>query len=99
MRPRVQLSGAGKVWRYEGPGGWHFLTLPKTLALEMKKVAGSSRRGWGSVRVEATIGTTTWTTSVFPDAKTGSFLLPIKKEVRNAEGIGEGDRVRFTLTI
>lgn len=65
----------------------------------MKKVAGSSRRGWGSVRVEATIGTTTWTTSVFPDAKTGSFLLPIKKEVRNAEGIGEGDRVRFTLTI
>ena len=55
--------------------------------------------GWGSLRVTATIGGTTWRTSVFPDAKSGAFVLPLKAEVRRREGIGAGDRVAVAVEI
>ena len=47
----------------------------------------------------ATIGATTWKTSIFPDKKVGSFLLPLKAEVRKAEGIEVGDSIGFVLEI
>jgi Domain of unknown function (DUF1905) len=43
------------------------------------------------VRVEATIGTTTWTTSVFPEAKSKCYVLPVKKAVRTAQALEDGD--------
>lgn len=51
------------------------------------------------MRVEARIGKTAWKTSMFPDSRSGTFLLPLKAQVRRAEGIGEGDTVLFTLDI
>jgi hypothetical protein len=57
------------------------------------------RSGWGSIRVEATIGGSTWKTSIFPDSKSGTFLLPVKAQVRKQEGISAGDRVRLTIEI
>jgi hypothetical protein len=55
--------------------------------------------GFGSVRVEAKIGSTTWRTSLFPDSKTGSFLLPLKARVRALENITAGDRVALSVEI
>ena len=81
-----------ELWEYDadGPGSWHFLTLPVALAEELREEAGP-RRGFGSIRVSATIGRTTWQTSLFPDARSGSLLLPVKKPVRAAEGLEAGD--------
>lgn len=93
--PHVEIAAEGKVWLYEGPGGWHFVTLPEAAGRTVREL--SVRNGWGSVRVTVTIGTTTWETSVFPDKRSGSYLLPIKKEVRDRVGISSGDRIRFTL--
>lgn len=78
------------------PGAWYFVTLPLDAADEIR--ATNERRGFGSVRVRATIGTTAWDTSVFPDAQSGSYLLPVKAAVRRAEGVDDGDRVRVTVT-
>lgn len=50
-------------------------------------------RGFGSVRVEATVGGTTWRTSVFPDSRGGSYVLPVKRAVREAEDLDDGDQV------
>ena len=97
--PKVAAEGAAKVWLYDGPSAWHFLTLPKGLGEQLKMLTAGRRQGWGSIRVEATIGATTWRTSVFPDSTSGSFVLPIKKEVRDAERIAAGDSVRFRLSI
>ena len=36
--------------------------------------------GWGMIPVQARIGATAWTTSLFP--KDGSYLVPIKTRVR-----------------
>lgn len=100
--PRISYKLRAKVWLYQGgaAGGWHFLTLPKGPAKEIRMlVGGASGRGWGSVPVVVTIGGTTWKTSVFPDKKAGSFVLPLKAEVRRAEGIAEGDTVAFFLEV
>ena len=56
-------------------------------------------RGFGSVRVRATVGATSWTTSVFPDAARGAYVLPVKKAVRRAEGLDEGDPADVVLEV
>ncbi len=60
----------------------------------MIKEASSSfgpRRGFGAVKVQATINTSAWQTSVFPDSKDKSYILFIKKAIRTAEKISAGD--------
>lgn len=74
----------GTLWRYPGDAGWHFVTLPTDVADVIDEVVGR-RGGFGSVPVEAAIGATTWKTSLFPDTKAASFVLPVKKTVRHAE--------------
>ena len=90
----------GEVWLYQAEkAAWHFVTVPKEEAARIRFFAGDKRRGWGSVRVVVTIGATRWKTSVFPDSKTGTYLLPLKVSVRRAEGFGEGDRVEVSLRV
>jgi len=39
-----------------------------------------------------------WTTSVFPEGRDGgAYVLPVKKAVRTAEGVGLGDVVRLAV--
>jgi hypothetical protein len=98
--PRVSYRLKGKVWLYEGQAAWHFFTLPKGPAREIRMMlGGGTGRGWGSVPVSATIGGTTWRTSIFPDKKSGSFVLPLKAEVRRAEGIEVGQTVELWLEV
>ena len=55
------------------------------------------RRGWGSVRVLVTLGSSTWNTSIFPDKRSGTYILPLKASVRRTEGVFDGDVVTFTI--
>jgi hypothetical protein len=48
--------------------------------------------------VKVTIGKTRWKTSVFPQ-KDGTFVLPIKKTVRDSENINQGDTIKITLEV
>jgi hypothetical protein len=43
------------------------------------------------VRVRVTVGGSVWTTSIFPDSKRGAYVLPLKRAVRKAEALSEGD--------
>lgn len=74
------------LWRWQG-GNWHFITLPGDAAAEIRFDAAGLRGGFGSIRVEVVVGDSCWRTSLFPDKKSGSFLLPIKKAIRRAEGL------------
>ena len=86
------------LWAYDGPGGWHFATVPAELSEDLRDLAGPPA-GFGSVRVEVTVGASTWRTSVFPDKATGCFVLPVKKPVRRAESLEIGDRIRVSLVL
>jgi hypothetical protein len=56
------------------------------------------RRGFGSVKVAVTLGESRWRTSLFPN-KDGSWFLPIKKPVRVAEGLDEGEPFEVELEL
>jgi hypothetical protein len=84
---------------YPGVAGWRFLLLPKKDGQEIKEKYGRHARGWGSLPVSATIGKTTWDTSIFPDKRSGSYLLPLKAKVRKAEKISDDSKVTFTIRL
>jgi hypothetical protein len=90
---------AAPLWRYPGEDGWYFVSLPLEISADINDITAGTRRGFGSVRVAVTVGATSWRTSVFPDSKTGAYLLPVKKAVRAAEGLEAGDDVRARVEI
>lgn len=88
-----------EVWLYPGMAAWHFITLPIQTADEIKVLFDEEKRGWGSIPVVVTIGSTTWKTSIFPDKQSNSYLLPLKVAVRKKEKIKIGDPVKLTLAV
>ena len=88
-----------ELWLYPGEAGWHFITLPLDVADEIRETTALLRKGFGSVRVTAEIGGHAWQTSLFPDAKSGSYLLPVKKAVRTAARLSTGDEVEVRVTV
>lgn len=98
MKNASAIRFVGEVWLYSGANAsWHFITLPPEAATRVRFYAGEKKRGWGSVPVVVTIGRTCWRTSIFPEKKSKSFLLPLKAEVRKGKKISLGDMVRVTL--
>lgn len=96
------------LWLWNGQNSqgkssaWHFVTLPvdDSQIIKMAIPRGSPKRGWGSVRVKARIGDSEWATSIFPDSKSGAYLLPVKADVRKAEGLKVGDEpIEVTLSL
>ncbi|MCB2051762.1 MAG: DUF1905 domain-containing protein [Novosphingobium sp.] len=105
MNERVTFSA--RLWRWTGAqnGTWHFLTVTgeeaeaiATHAL-MHKLETGAARGFGSVRVNVTIGSSTWRTSVFPSKERGGWILPVKRVIRRAEDLAEGDTVQAELEL
>ena len=93
------------LWRWtarkesaDSGGSWFFVTLPPDVVDEVRQRSGEPR-GFGSVRVRVEAAGTTWDTSVFPDAASGSFALPVKKSVRTAAGVVEGDMLTVTVSV
>jgi len=95
----LSITFSGELWMYEGKGAWFFVTLPEEDGDQIKFVTGGKRKGWGSVKVTAKIGKTAWSTSIFPDSKSGSYVLPVKADVRKKEKIQAGDSIIVQLTI
>jgi hypothetical protein len=89
-----------ELWEHSpgDPGSWHFVRLTPELSEDITLEAGP-REGFGSIRVEARIGATTWRTSLFPEAATGTLLLPVKKQVRRAEDLYAGATCEVTLQV
>jgi hypothetical protein len=88
-----------KVWLYPGMAGWQFATIPKKESKIINQTYGALKKGWGSLPVNVTIGKTKWKTSIFPDKKTSSYLLPLKAEVRKKENIKLGNTLVIILEI
>ncbi|MBI5421570.1 DUF1905 domain-containing protein [Candidatus Peregrinibacteria bacterium] len=96
MDPTFTLTE--KVWLWSGKASWHFVTIPAELSARIKGFDDPRRKGFRHMPVIVTIGSTTWRTSIFPEKK-GTYLLPLKAEVRKKEGIAENDQIRITITL
>ena len=102
-----RITHTGPLWRWttpNAPAAWHFVTIDRgagealSATALMRRLEGGSR-GFGSLKVAATIGTSAFKTSVFPSKEQGGWLLPIKASVRTAEGLIEGDSVKLILEV
>jgi len=80
-------------------GGWHFVSLPKKMAKEIRSLLRSEEQGWGRLTATARIGKTEWKTAIWFDTKQDTYLLPVKGDVRKAEGLVAGSIVRTVCWI
>ncbi len=87
-----------KVWLYPGMAGWHFVGVPKAESATIKSSV-KVKAGFGSIPVTVTIGKTAWDTSIFPDNRSGQYLLPLKATVRKKEEIMADDEVTIKITL
>ena len=95
----LEFEFRAKMWLYNGSGPWHFLTVPKKISAEIEDMTTGLKAGFGSVKVEAQVGTTIWKTSIFPQASSSAYILPIKKEVRKAQSLELEKPFRLKLKI
>lgn len=87
------------LWEWTPGQGdsWIFLSLPEDVSDELLELGAPYARGFGSLRVEATIGGTVWRTSVFPSAARRAYALPVRRAVRRAEGLAVGQPAHVRL--
>lgn len=93
----MRVAFVGRVVEWRGPAPYFYVALPPEVCADLDEVSAAVSYGWGVIPVEARIGSTGFTTSLFP--KDGGYLLPLKNAVRVPEGIGVDDEVTVKLHI
>lgn len=87
----------GPIWFWRGPAPWHFVTVPPKECAAIDAVAGRVSYGWGMIPVTVRVGSSTFTTSLWP--KDGAYIVPLKTAVRRAEGVEVDDVVTVRVSI
>ncbi|MFC4071262.1 DUF1905 domain-containing protein [Actinoplanes subglobosus] len=96
---RVEFESELWIWDARRDESWTFVSLPTEASEEIRDRAGGLRRGFGSLRVRATLGGSSWTTSVFPDSGRDAYVLPVKRAIRTAESLTAGDVTTVTVEL
>jgi hypothetical protein len=95
----IAYAFAAELWRWESRRElWTFVSVPADLSAEIAENTAGLAGGFGSLAVEARIGGSRFRTSIFPSGD-GTYALPVKRAVREAEGVGLGDRVEVELAL
>ncbi len=87
------------LWDARRADTWTFVTVPADVSEDIRELTAGPRRGFGSVRVRAAIGGSTWSTSIFPDGSLGCYVMPVKAKVRKAEDLAEGDTATVRIEL
>jgi hypothetical protein len=91
----VDLEFRGEIIYWRGPAPFHFVTVPDEPSAAIEAVSSMVTYGWGAIPVQARVGRTAFTTSLFPKGE--RYLVPIKAAVRRAEDLVLGDEVSVQL--
>ena len=93
----MEFEFSNPIFEWRGPAPFHFIELPEQISVEIAAMSKQVTYGWGVIPVTAVIGTSSFTTSLFP--KNGGYLLPLKDFVRKAQGLELGDEPLIQLTV
>lgn len=99
MVGKIKYEFSAKLWQHTATGGWHFLSLPEEISLEIRNLLRTSEEGWGRLKVTAKIGNTTWETAIWFDTKKNTYLLPIKAALRSKEKLAAGDEIQAIISV
>jgi len=93
-----EVDFRSNLWVWDGPSPWYFVTVPLKESKTIRERFRYVHRGWGSVPVKVQIGESAWKTSIFWEKK-GTYLLPIKKEIRIIEKLITNKKIDINLSI
>lgn len=88
-----------EVWRSEGPGDRYFVTLPDDVAQAVREKFGGSHHAVGSLPVSVALGRSIWSTSLYADHDSNSYVIAIKDDVRRRELVREGQFVSLRFAV
>lgn len=93
----MDFNFTAELWEWRGPAPFYFLSLPIELADEIKAAASVLSYGWGMIPVVANIQGREFKTSMF--SKNGTYVLPIKNEVRVPLKLAVDDLIEVTMRL
>jgi hypothetical protein len=100
------LSHSTTLARWQGDRGtYHLISITgetaEAIAMHerLHRLEFGARRGFGSVKVAARIGDTSWKSSVFPQNKSSEWILLISKKVMRAENLEMHHEVSVELEL
>lgn len=93
----MDLEFSGEIIHWRGPAPFHFVSVPDEQSAAIESVSSIVSYGWGAIPVEARVGRTDFTTSLFPREE--RYLVPIKAAVRRAEQLTLGDHVTVRIRL
>ena len=91
MSINITYKFSAPVWQHPSPGGWYFVSLPNELSQEIQGYFGWQEEGWGRLKAKVKIKETSWDTAIWYDTKLGTYILPLKVDIRKKEKIKIGD--------
>ncbi|MGZ0711084.1 DUF1905 domain-containing protein (plasmid) [Coraliomargarita sp. W4R53] len=94
----IEFEGDVFRWDARTDVSMYLTAVPPELSEDIREIPRMPR-GFGSVRVIAQVGESEWKTSIFPDKSTGTYVLPLKKSVRDAARLIEGGTVIVRLEV
>lgn len=99
MNAKIKYEFSAECWQHASPGGWYFISLPKTIAQEIRAALQTEEEGWGRLKATAQIGNSQWKTAIWFDTKQNTYLLPLKAEIRKKEAIFIGQTLQVMLLL
>lgn len=82
----------GQVELFPQTGGWHYVRIPTRISDPLMHLADR-----GLIAVRATVGDTTWDTSLLPMGD-GTTFIALNARVRKRNGLTVGGPVTVTFT-
>ncbi|MEY3366917.1 MAG: hypothetical protein RI973_72 [Bacteroidota bacterium] len=99
MKGKIKYAFTAAVWLHPSPGGWHFVSVPKIIADEIRTNLSGLETGWGRLKATAAVGNSIWETAIWFDTKMNTYLLPLKAGIRKSENLAAGENVAVTIWI
>jgi len=87
-----------EVWRSDGPGDRYFVTLPNEVSERVLAAHGGPHHA-ASVPVSVALGRSIWSTSLYADLNTGSYVIAIKDDVRRRERVRDRQVVSLRFAV
>ena len=86
-------KSTGTVEMFPQKGGGTYVRVPKRITKELQH-----RLDWGLIPIIATVGKTSWNTSLLPMGD-GTHFIALNKKVRNKEHIELGKKVTVSFVL
>ncbi len=95
----IKYQITARPWIYSGKGAWIFVTLPVKISKEIRRHFKAEEECWGRLKTTAQIGNSEWSAAICFDSKSGTYLLPLKAEIRKNKSIELNEAVTVAIWI